>query len=74
MLHFSTSPHFAHSPDQSFCTADADTAEEKSAQGTAPANSPALGICLTVDLVFLQSFRYSGLIKVPLSLTQDFIS
>lgn len=58
----------------SFCTVDTDIAKEKSALGTALANSPALGICLTVDFVFLQSFRYSGLIKELLSLTQEFIS
>lgn len=37
-------------------------------------NSPASGICLTVNFVFLQPFRYSALIKAPLSLTQDLIS
>lgn len=74
VLYFSTSPHLVSSPDQSFCVLYTDITEEKSAPGTAPTNSPAVGICLTVDFVFLQSFRYSGLIKVPPSLTQDFIS
>lgn len=58
MLNFSTSPLLGHSTDQSFCTVDTHTAREKFALGTAPANTHALGICLTVDFVFLQSFRY----------------
>lgn len=41
MLYFSTSPHFAHSSDQLFCTVDTDTAKVKFALGTARANSPA---------------------------------
>lgn len=74
VLYFSASPRSAHSSDQSFYMKDTGIAQEKSALGTAPTNSPNLGICLTVNFVFMQSFKYSGLIKVPLSLTLDFIS
>ena len=74
VLYFSTSPYSAHSSDQSYYVVGIGIAEEKSSLGTAPANSPALCICLTVIFVFMQSFEYSGLIKVPLSLTPDFIS
>lgn len=39
VLYFSKSPHIACGSDQSFCRVDSDTAEEKSALGTAPAQS-----------------------------------